>query len=102
MKFENPYLSCADKRLTTDVSKEDYYLIKSMRPGASTITGTLGTLWHKLCNELRKRNICDVSKIDEFEHFVANSELSLSGDVKPDTVSIDRGEYEQLRLDSEN
>ena len=75
--FNNPYSGLKDvKRITTDVSSGDYYLVKSMRPELATITATLGTLWQKLCYELRKRNITDVTRVSDFEQFVATCRIT--------------------------
>src|ERR1051326_6104073 len=90
--FNNPYKNRIPregfKRITMEVVPDDYYLIKCIHPGLGCITGTLGTLWSKLFTELRKRQITDVSKQDEFCTFVANCVI-LPGD-----------EYEQLCLDA--
>jgi len=84
-QFKNPYEGMQDvSRVTTDVAKGDYYLIKQIRPTSGTITGVLGLLWQKLCNELRERNITDYTRVEEFELLVANSRL------------IGNDEYERL------
>ena len=79
-KFHNPYEDLSEKNLavlTVRVSRADYNLIKCMRPSTGTISGVVGTLWFKLCEELRLRGITDVSKQERFEEFVANVELTL-------------------------
>lgn len=79
MKFENPYKPLAEGEKTTvnfDISLADKAFLQSTRPGAGTLSGVLGILTHKICNELRKRNITDYSRLEEFESFVLNCSIN--------------------------
>ena len=71
IKFSNPYASEKSTRVVmVDVGQEDYYLIKTLRPEQGTMSGVLGTLWKKLCDELRRRDFGDYTHREEFEKFV--------------------------------
>lgn len=79
--FHNPYNPVAGEpreatvTVQTQISRSDYNLIKCTRPSQGTNTGVLGTLWKALADELRKRNITDVSQQGEFESLVANARI---------------------------
>lgn len=83
-KFHNPYDPAIigdvpTKVIATRAPIPDYNLIRCTRPAGGTISGTLSTLFQKLCYELHLRGITDATKVDEFEHFVANCRI-ISGD----------------------
>lgn len=68
-KLTNPYPWNPDtvERLNLVVSKEDFAFIRSSMPGRNgTQQAVLGTMYKKLCNELRKRNITSYSDADRF------------------------------------
>ncbi len=89
-EFGNPYQERIGKgvegfkRITMEVTPDDYYLVKCIYPGLGCITGTLGTLWFKLCAKLRELNITDVSKQNEFRQLIAGC------------VILSNEEYQQL------
>ena len=73
--FKNPYAHLSTSETAQAViryPKGDSQFLKLIRPQTGTITGVLGLLLQKLCHELRTREITDVSKCAEFEHFIAN------------------------------
>lgn len=78
--FLNPYRDAQRvRRLVADVAEQDFLFIYAIRPmkRSGTLQTTINLLWEKLCNECRRRNITDHTKLDEFEHLVANCELRL-------------------------
>jgi len=85
MPLKNPYEGCKDtngKRITIDVSLVDYNLVKCTRPTSGTLSGVFGTLFFKLCEELRLREINNVTKQNEFEHFVSTCRLIPSDELE--------------------
>ena len=79
-KFENPYKSVDEEflvRLQSHIQKEDYEMIKLIRPNTGTVTTTVNMLWRKLIDALVAQGITDISSREQFEHFVANSQLVL-------------------------
>ena len=101
-QFINPYRAChkqpserSPTRLNMDISVEDYDFIRCLRTSTGTMTTTVGILYKKLINELKRRNITDVTKRSEFEHFVVNCELTCP-DYKPtEQRSTSRGTDQQ-------
>lgn len=80
--FVNPYAAIDrgddNANVTTVVCKiatDDYNYVKCIRPSLGTNTGVIGNLWKKLINELKRRNITDVSDIDQFEQFVTGCHI---------------------------
>jgi len=97
--FRNPYEGDQDVgRVTTDIARADYMLVKLIRPTSGTISGTLGLLWNKLCDELRKRNITDNSQCNEFEHFLANSRLVPNDEYE--TLTSESAQWRQQQIAS--
>ncbi len=77
-QFTNPYAGSEKDTLATlviRISPDDYNFIKCIRPQQGTLSITVTLLWHKLCNELRLRNITDVSSSEQFEQFITNCRL---------------------------
>lgn len=75
-KLTNPYArEKVTRTLMVDVSEADYYLIKNLRPEQGTMSGVLGTLWKKLCDQLREMDYCDYTSKREFEEFVVNCRI---------------------------
>lgn len=73
--FTNPYTLTKEATaecvtVACSISKHDYNFLKCIRPSWGTNASVIGLLWKKLCNELNKRNITDVSNVTEFEQFV--------------------------------
>lgn len=73
--FTNPYTLTKEDTadcvtVACSISKHDYNFLKCIRPSWGTNASVIGLLWKKLCNELNKRNITDVSNVTEFEQFV--------------------------------
>lgn len=68
--FKNPYVKNPDKKIFIHISLDDYNLFKCTHPGNGTLSSTFGTIIFKLANELRQRNITDVSKSTDFEQFI--------------------------------
>jgi len=94
--FHNPYEGMTEVgRVTTDISRADYMLIKLLRPTSGTISGTLGLLWSKLCFELRERNITDNAVVEQFETFVANCRI-ISND-EYDSLSAESAQWRQYQ-----
>jgi hypothetical protein len=81
--FANPYQGCQKAnleptRFNTDCDTDEYNFIKLIRPMQGTMAITVNTLFHKLCVELKRRNIVDITSRKQFEHFVANCILHLT------------------------
>ena len=75
-KLTNPYANERGRKvIMVDVSQDDYYLIKTLRPEQGTMSGVLGTLWKKLCDELRRRHMSSHGDREAFEHFVATCKI---------------------------
>lgn len=72
------------------ISKADYDLLKTTRVQTGTLSITGSTLLNKLCNELRKLNITDISRVDDFESFVANCNIT-DGRGLPDSPTSGNG-----------
>jgi len=91
-RLPNPYVDVDETttgcRVQTNVSRQDYLLIKLIRPGTGTIRSVISQLWFKLCTSLRENDILDNSKQNEFEHFVTTSRL------------VDNDTYESLKRDA--
>ena len=77
--FTNPYntpeITPTEKRIHTEVSREDYLLVKLIRPDQGTVKKVLGHLWKQLCYELRQRAITDHTSSTEFESFIVNCRI---------------------------
>lgn len=84
-KFSQPYTDIISNwsddeqvsRLNNNIPKEEYRLVKHLRPEQGTMSFTINHLWKKLCDELRKRQITDYSRVRDFEDFVTRSVLVL-------------------------
>lgn len=81
--FTNPWAECwqdgTGVRLQTFIKQEEHEFLKLLRPNTGTLTTTVNILVAKLINELKSRGITDITHRDAFEHFVANSILTLPG-----------------------
>lgn len=78
--FKNPYYESDKaardlKRMIFEVSASDFMFIRLVRPANSTLSGVNGTMWKKLVETLKQRNIDDATRVTEFEHFVTTSRL---------------------------
>jgi len=84
--FINPYISSEKNgdamRLQSHIQRDDYLLVKLIRPSTGTVTTTVNTLWWKLIEALKSRGITDVTKQKEFEAFVANCVIILPTEAK--------------------
>jgi len=124
--LSNPYFKDADlsAKLVCPITPSDYNFVKCIRPSHGTFTSVVGTLWKKLVNELYARNITEISKVNEFEQFVAGCHLishdeyvryipaglprgngglphrPVDGTVSETTASDDRGREEKSRADA--
>lgn len=72
------------RRVHTEVSEADYYLIKLIRPDMGTIKNVVSLLWKQLCYELRERSITTNTESKQFESFMSGFRI------------VPNDEYEQL------
>lgn len=81
-KFKNPFQGLSDSdpgvaRINSNVPREDYEFIRRIRPDGGTIVTTVNTLWLKLINELKRRNITDFTRVHDFEDFILRCAIIL-------------------------
>lgn len=90
-KFGNPFENDTTQKtqVVCPIPTTETNFIKCIRPSLGTVTGVVGTLWQKLANELRERNIVDVTSQPEFESFVAGCKL---------VSEAEYNEYQSLKL----
>lgn len=82
--FESPFKGQTTSdflKLNCEIPPAAYNRVKACRLSHGTITTTMQLLWQKLIDELDKRNIRDWGDVKQFEHFVANAELRLPGEL---------------------
>lgn len=65
------------RRVNTSVDKENYSMLRRIRPEAGTIDATFNQLYCKLIQQLRSRGITDYTQVEQFEDFVMRSVLVL-------------------------
>lgn len=68
-------------RIQADVSFDDRNLLRSVCPEQGIYTFTLAHLLIKVCNELRKRQITDFSRENEFRNAIVNCRIELGDNV---------------------
>ena len=78
----NPYLEKGLKsdqlvRIQADVAYEDRNLIRTICPEQGCYNFALANLLIKLCDELRKNNIVDCSREDDFRNAIVNCRIEL-------------------------
>lgn len=96
--FKNPLLDVPvenRKGLCVDIIDTDWSFLKTVSNKHGNLSITVNILITKLINECRKRGITDVSQLDQFQQLV----LSV-GFIPDDSTVVERGELEQLRIDS--
>lgn len=87
--FINPYkdvpsIDC--RRLTTDISVTDWNFVKLIRPRKGTFNVSMNLLWKAFVAELKRLDITDITKENEFESFVAN--LTITSRISGTTTSV--------------
>jgi len=82
-KFENPYSHLCDvgpnrqtRRVNSEVPTEDYQMLQRIRTERGTIQTTVNILLKKLFDELKRRQITDYTRADDFVDFVLNCHLA--------------------------
>lgn len=92
--FINPYRECraaqADEpaRINIDIDRDDLNFIKGIRLSGGTLSTTVGILYKKLVNELKRRNITDITKRKEFEQFLVEFEFIIPRELSGSTTGI--------------
>lgn len=79
-EFTNPYLGLDESQLVrfqTYINKDHHQFFWRIRAKNGTFTTFINILVAKLHDELNRRNIVDITDTEAFEHFVANSVLTL-------------------------